>query len=802
MKFTFNWLKAHLDTDASISEIGDALTAVGLEVESITDPAAALDGFVVAEIRDAAPHPDADKLQVCQVDAGDGAKPAQVVCGAPNARAGLKGVFAPPGAYVPGLDMKLGAAKIRGVESHGMMCSARELELGDDHAGIIELDTDLPAGASAAEALGLTDPVIEIAITPNRGDCLGVHGIARDLAAAGVGTLRPLLPASVPSGAGDGIGVAIDLPADARNACPHFVARTIRGVRNRESPDWLKRYLLAVGLRPISALVDITNYFSIDRCRPLHVFDADTVAGDLVVRLSRQGDRLSALDGRNYDLGDGACVISDDDGVLSLGGIMGGESSSCTETTTNIVLESAYFDPLRTALTGRRLGIDSDARYRFERGIDPDSTAPAMEAATRMILDICGGEACLPAVAGASPDTTRSFVFNVGLVARRGGLDIPESQARDILLGLGFNAKPDIGGLRVTVPSWRHDIDGPADLVEEVLRIHGYDAIPAVPLSRPATLSKPVATRTQRRSGLAKRGLAARGMMETVTFSFIGRQQAELFGGGAPELRLENPISSEMTDMRPSMLPALVEAAGRNAARGMADVRLFEVGPVYSGVTPDGQSLMAAGIRAGMTGPRHWAEAPRPVDAFDAKADALAALSECQAPVASLQTGTGAPSWFHPGRSGTLQLGSNVLARFGELHPGLLAQMDVAGPVVGFEVMLDAIPEPRGRPGKGRGVPDLSPLQPVERDFAFLVDADVTAESLLRAVRGADRKLIADAAVFDVYTGAGVPEGKVSLAVSVTLQPRQATLTDAEIEAVSAKVTSAAQKAVGASLRQ
>ncbi len=799
MKFTLGWLRDHLETDASIEALCNGLTALGLEVEGVNDPGAALGGFVVAEILNAAPHPDAARLQVCTVDAGKG--PVQVVCGAPNARAGLKGIFAAPGTHVPGLGITLGKAVIRGVESFGMMCSARELGLGDEHQGILDLDTDLPAGAQAVEALGIDGPVVEIAITPNRGDCLGVRGIARDLAAAGLGSLRPLLPARVVSQGAPGIGLSFDLPGEAASACPHFVARTIRGVRNGESPDWLKRRLRAVGLRPISALVDITNFFSIDQARPLHVFDADTIAGSLVVRLSRSGESLTALDGRTHDLGTGACVIADEDGVLSLGGIMGGEASGCTEATTNVVLEAAYFDPLRTAMTGRRLGIESDARYRFERGIDPRSTAGAIEAATRMILDLCGGEAAEPVVCGAPPDQPRTLLFETALVARRGGLAVTEARAAEILTALGFAARAEAGGLRVEVPSWRHDIDGPADLVEEILRINGYDAIPAVPLHRPSTLSRPVASRAQRRSGLARRVLASRGMMETVTFSFIGAEDAAAFGGGTPALRLENPISSELTDMRPSILPVLIRAAVRNAARGFHDCALFEVGPIFADPSPSGQGLSVAGIRAGATGPRHWAEAPRPVDPFDAKADALAVLAECQVPVDSLQCAPEAPSWFHPGRSGSLRLGPKVLASFGEIHPRSLAALDATGPVVGFELRLDTLPEPRERSGKGKGTPDLSPFQPVERDFAFLVDRGVAAEALIRAVRGADKALIGEVRLFDLYEGAGLPEGKRSLGITVCLQPREATLTEAEIDAVSARVTRAAEKAVGAVLR-
>ncbi len=799
MKLTPAWLTRHLDTSAPVAEIADALTGLGLEVEAVVDRARALAPFTVAEIVSAAPHPDADKLKVCEVDTGAGT--VQVVCGAPNARAGLKGVFAAPGTHIPGLGVTLKPVKIRGVESAGMMCSARELELGDDHAGIIELAPDAVPGRPAAEALGLDQPVIDVAVTPNRADCLGVRGIARDLAARGLGRLRPLEGTPVKGAFASPIGIALDFPAD-DVACPHFIGRYIRGVRNVESPPWLRRLLADVGLRPISALVDITNFLLLDRCRPLHVFDADTIAGGLTVRFSRAGETLAALDGRTYDLGAGAVVIADQDGVLSLGGIMGGESSGCTEGTVNVLLESAWFEPRAIAAAGRRLGIESDARYRFERGVDPASAVDGIEAATRLILDICGGEASELTVAGAAPARETAVRFAPGEIARRGGVQMPEARAVEILTALGFSARPAQGGLEVRVPSWRADVAIPADLVEEVLRVEGYGAIPSVSLDRPGGLAKPAETPRQRRRPLAKRALAARGMLECVTFSFVGEREARLFGGGAPALRLLNPISSELTDLRPSILPALVAAAGRNAARGLGDCALYEVGPAFADATPAGQSLVAGGVRAGHAGPRHWAAPRRPVDAFDAKADALACLAECGAPVASLQTVAEAPAWYHPGRSGTLRLGPRtVLAAFGELHPRVLAEMDAAGPMVGFEVRLDAVPEPKDRGGRARPALDPSPFQAVERDFAFVVDEGTAAEALLRAVRGADKALVADATVFDVYRGKGVPDGKVSLAVAVTLQPTAATLTEAEIEAVAGKIVAAAAKAVGATLR-
>jgi phenylalanyl-tRNA synthetase beta chain len=628
-----------------------------------------------------------------------------------------------------------------------------------------------------------------------------VQGIARDLAARGLGRLKHYMPAQVKGTFKSPIGIRLDFPEN-NVACPHFIGRVIRGVRNGESPDWLKRKFQAVGLRPISALVDITNYMLMDRNRPLHVFDADAIAGDLTIRLSRPGEKLTALDGRDYNLGAGAVVIADRDGVLSLGGIMGGESSACTAQTVNVLLESAYFEPLAIAATGRHLGIESDARYRFERGVDPASALSGIHAATQLILELCGGEASDLVVAGTAPERNTVIEFPSALVAKRGGVEMPEQRAIDILTALGFEAKPATGGLTVRVPSWRGDVTMTADLVEELLRVEGFDAIPSVSLARTAAVTKPVTTPRQRRRSLARRALAARGMAEAVSFSFVGEREAKLFGGGDPALRLANPISSELTDMRPSLLPALIAAAARNAARGLGDAALFEVGPAYADATPAGQSLVAGGIRMGSSGPRHWAEPPRAVDAFDAKADALAALAECGAPVASLQTFAEAPSWYHPGRSGTLRLGpKTILAAFGEVHPGVLQAMDVAGPVVGFEIFLDAVSEPKGKGSRARPALDLSPFQAVSRDFAFIVDAAVAVETLIRAVRGTDRALITDVTVFDVYQGKGVPEGKVSIALSVTLQPVKATLTDAEIEAVAKKIVAAAEKSVGATLR-
>lgn len=802
MKFTLSWLKDHLETDASLDQITEKLTALGLEVEGVHDRSKELAPFRVAHVVSAEKHPDADKLRVLMVDTGAGTL--QVVCGAPNARAGMKGVFAPEGTYVPGSDITLKKGVIRGVESNGMMCSKRELKLSDEHEGIIELPDDAPVGAGFADYAGLNDPVIDINLTPDRADCAGVRGIARDLAASGMGTLKPLTAGHLDTTAVEGrfaspIGVTIAAP----EACPLFVGRYIRGVKNGPSPKWLQDKLVSIGLRPISALVDITNYLTFDAARPLHVFDADTVKGNITVRLGREGETLAALNGKEYALDGAMTVVADDERAEALAGIVGGEPTGCTETTVNVFVEAALFDPVRTAQTGRRLGIDSDARYRFERGVDPAAVFAGMERATRLILELCGGEPSELVVAGAEPDWKRSLSLRPGRVAALGGVDLPRDRQVQILMDLGFTVEGEDadGRLRFGVPSWRADVHGEADLVEEVLRVHGFDAIPATPLPRETVLTRPALTLKQRRVALAKRTLAGRGLSEAVTWSFLSGPVAELFGGGEPGLRLVNPISSDLDVMRPSILPNLIQAAGRNADRGYADVRLFEVGAAFRTPAPDGQDSVAAGIRAGAAVPRHWAEKARGVDVFDAKADALAVLEAAGAPTANLQVTTDAPGWYHPGRSGVLRLGPTVMARFGEIHPSVLETLGVKGPVVGFEVMLDAVPLPKKKGGTAKPMVQLSAFQPVERDFAFVVDRKVEADKILRAVKGADKALVKDVAVFDVYEGPGVGEGRKSVAVSVTYQPTTATLTDEAIEAVGQKIVAAVVKATGGSLR-
>jgi phenylalanyl-tRNA synthetase beta chain len=798
MKTTLAWLKTHLETSAALDDIVGALVMLGLEVDAVENRGKDLAPFIVARVVSAERHPNADKLRLCVVDTGKGQ--VQVVCGAPNARAGMIGVFAPPGATIPRSGMVLKQSTIRGVASNGMLCSAYEMGLSDDHEGIIELPADAPVGAPFAQAMGLDDPVLDIKVTPNRADCLGVRGIARDLAAAGLGRLKPLDTTPVPGRFP--CPIAVHLAGPDEKACPLFIGRLIRGVRNGPSPRWLQDRLAAIGLRPISALVDITNFLTFDLDRPLHVFDADKIDGDLVTRGARPGESLLALNGKTYALDPGMTVIADNRAVLSLGGVIGGESTGCTEATTNVYIEAALFDPVRTAATGRKLQLQSDARYRFERGLDPEFVRPGIEIATRLVLDLCGGEPSEVAVSGAVPSWRRSYAFRPERTRTLGGLAVPAAESKRILAAIGCTVREEGAGFAVEPPSWRGDIEGEADLVEEVLRIHGYDKIPAVPLPRETALPKPALTPAQRRVGFVRRTLAARGLVEAVTFSFMPRSLAELFGEAPESLRIANPISADLDQMRPSILPNLLTAAQRNADRGFRDGALFEVGPQYRDDTPDGQDLIAAGVRVGRTGPKRWDDPGRPVDAFLAKADALAALVAAGAAAESVQVSADPPDWYHPGRAGTFRLGPKVLGYFGEIHPGLLREMKVDGPAVGFEIFLDHVPLPRAKGGRARPLLKLSPFQPVERDFAFVVDRDLPAETLLRAARGVDRKLVAAVRLFDVYTGAGVGEGKKSLAITVTLQPEEATLTDEALDAFSQKLVAAVEKATGGTLRR
>jgi phenylalanyl-tRNA synthetase beta chain len=797
MKFTVGWLQDYLDTDAGAADIADRLTALGLEVEGVHDPAADLAPFTIALVQEVRPHPDADRLRICTVETDKGIL--EVVCGAPNVRTGMKGVFAHAGTRILGSGDILKKSKIRGVESSGMLLSERELGISDEHDQIIELLADAPLGAPYAEVVGLADPMIEISVTPNRQDCLGVAGIARDLAAAGLGTFRAPRIAPVPGAFPSPIGVEFAL-GPAGDACPFFVGRTVRGVKNGSSPAWMQNRLRAIGLRPISALVDITNYMSFTFARPLHVFDADKIQGAVRVRLSEPGERINALDGKEYELDGEVTMIADHKRGLAMAGVIGGEYSGCTESTVNVFIESAVFDPVRTAGTGRRYGIESDARYRFERGIDPEFTEPGCEEATRLVLELCGGEASELVIAGEPPEWRRTIPLRATRVRDMGGLDLPAAEQSAILTTLGFEVTEDGGDFQVSPPPWRSDIDGEADLIEELLRIRGYEAIPAVSMARERAVAAPILTTLQKASRAAQRTLASRGLMEAVTWSFTSSALAARFGGGSESLRLVNPISSELDAMRPSILPNLVAAAGRNLDRGAENIGLFEVGPTYAGNTSEGQTRNAAGIRQGRTGPRHWLHDSRDVDAYDAKTDALAVLEACGVAARSLTVAAEAPSWFHPGRSGVLKQGPwKVLATFGEIHPGVLREMSVRGPVAAFEVVLDVLPQPKKK-GTARPNLDAPDLLPVVRDFAFVVDEATEAADVLAAAAKAD-PLVANVSVFDVFTGQGVPEGKKSLAIAARLQPRKRTLTDDEIDAAAKRIVAAVEAATGGTLR-
>lgn len=801
MKFTLSWLKEHLDTDAGLDEICQTLTMIGLEVDSVIDRGPALSAFTTARVISATQHPNADRLRVCVVDTG--LSEVQVVCGAPNAREGMIGVFAPSGTYIPGSDFTLKDAEIRGIGSHGMLCSERELQLSDDHEGIIDLPNDTPIGAPFAKIAGLDDPIIEIGLTPNRGDCAGVRGIARDLAAAGLGTLKraPGWDQKVPGTFTSPIKVQLDFPESAKTACAAFAGRHIRGVKNGPSPRWLQDRLRAVGLRPISALVDITNFFTMDAARPLHVFDVNKLNGDITARLARPGEKLPALDNKTYELDGEMTVIGDQEQPHGLGGIIGGEETGCTDETTEVFLESAWFDPLRTATTGRKLGIHSDARYRFERGVDPESLIPGIEAATAMILDLCGGEPSEVIFAGETPAWKRAVSLRPNRTLALAGVEIAKTEQIRILKALGFEPNDTGDKIETTPPSWRPDIDGEADLVEEVARIHGFDKIDPVPLASLENQPTSALNTSQARRVRARRALATRGMTEALTFSFMKREDAALFGGDNDAMILDNPISADLDCMRPSIIPNLLAAASRNFARAQRSGALFEVGPTYRDPTETGQDWVAAGIRWGEAIPRHWSDGSRNVDVFDAKGDTLAVLTAIGAPTEA-PISNAAQSWQHPGRSGEVSLGKNLLARFGEVHPGIIKKYDIDTPVVAFEVFIDAPPEPRRKQaGKTKSFLKLDTLLPVERDFAFLMGADVPAAKAVTAARLADREMITEAEAFDSYQGKGVSDGQKSLAISVTFQPKDATLTDADIETLSAKVVKAVEKATGGKLR-
>ncbi len=818
MKFTLSWLREHLDTDASLDTITDTLTRIGLELESVEDRGAALAPFRIARVVEAVQHPNADRLRACTVDVGDG-RAISVVCGAPNARTGMKAVFAAPGSFIPGTGITLKVGEIRGIQSAGMLLSAREMGLGDDHSGIVDLPEDAPIGESYVRWAGLDDPVIDISVTPNRGDALSVRGVARDLAAAGIGTLKPWSAPPVPASFASPLRWAIAMP----EACPFVLGRTLRVTRNDASPRWLAERLIAIGLRPINALVDVTNFFTYDLGRPLHVFDAHKVAGGTLTMRPGAGETFRALNGRDYTVTAEDCVIADAAGVQSLAGVIGGEATGCDDSTRTVFIECALFDPVRVALTGRRHQITSDARQRFERGIDPALLPAATEAATRLILDLCGGEASEVVAAGAEPRWQRTASLRFSRLAGLGGLDVPADEAVASLERLGFTvAARDAERVTVNVPSWRNDIaagtpldpvpgldvtaaaagralaEPEADLVEEVLRLRGLDAVPPVSMTVPGPVPQPTLTPRQTRAALARRVLAAQGLAECVTFSFTEGTQAALFAPADPALRLANPIAADLDQLRPTPVATLALAAQRNAARGWPDLALFEVGPAFHGVAPEAQPVLAAGLRTGAT-PRSWIAPARKLDAFDAKADVWAVLTALGVPMEALSVSADAPGFYHPGQSGVVRQGPKLaLATFGVLHPRVLAALELPGPAVAFEIFLDAIAEPKRR---RRAPPDLPAFMPVRRDFAFVVAADVAAETVLRAAKGADRALIAAVSLFDVYAGAQLAADEKSLGVEVVLQPRERTLTDAEIEALCAKIAAAVTKATGGRLR-
>jgi phenylalanyl-tRNA synthetase beta chain len=783
MKFTLSWLKDHLETDATLDEICTRLTEIGLEVEDVDDKAA-FKPFVIAKILTAEKHPQADRLKVLSVDTGKGA-PVQVVCGAPNARAGLIGAFAAPGTYVPGIDVTLAVGNIRGVESHGMMCSEKELQISDSHDGIIDLPEDAPVGESYAAYAHLDDPMIEINLTPNRPDCTSIYGIARDLAASGLGTLKTR-PAPTFTVEGE-TPVRLTLDLDDPKLCPGFALRLVRGVKNGPSPKWVQQRLLAIGLRPINALVDITNYMTFDQGRPMHVFDAAKVKGNLTVRRAKDGETVLALDQREYKLGPNNVVIADADGIESIGGIMGGEHSGCDENTTDVLIESALWDPMNIAKSGRGL-----------------------ERTTELVLEFCGGTAAKAEVVGYKGYDAKIVDFPFSEVKRLTGLEVSTQESTEILTRLGFKVTGSGERVSVAVPSWRPDVDGKADLVEEVMRIHGVDNIKPAPLESHAAVNGRILTTLQIRTRIAKRALASRGMLEAVNWSFISEDQAKLFGGGLPALKLANPIAADMSDMRPSLLPGLLTAAQRNGDKGYGDVAIFEVSGTYENDRPEGQRRVAGGVRRGtasMSGAgRMWSNAAKgggkPVDVFDAKADALAVIEACGLPMGNIQIEQGGPEWFHPGRSGTIKMGPKVvLGYFGEFHPSTLEALDVSGALCGFEVYVDAMPEPKKKATRTKPALELSAFQAVKRDFAFVVDKSVEAGAIIKAATGADRKLVTSVNVFDIFEGPSLGEGKKSVAIEVQIQPVERTLTDEDFEALTEKIVASVTKFTGGALR-
>jgi phenylalanyl-tRNA synthetase beta chain len=797
MKFTLGWLKDHLETNAPLPEITDTLTSLGLELESVEDRAATFADFKVAYVEKADKHPDADRLKVLLVDTGK--EKLQVVCGAPNARAGMKGIFAPDGSYVPGTGVTLKKGVIRGQESNGMMVSEREMGLSDEHNGIIEVDEKYAIGTPFAEVYGLNDPVIDISVTPNRADCAGVRGIARDLAATGIGELKAIQNNAPVKGA---FKSPVTVSIADEKACPIYYGCYVRGVTNGVSTDDIQNKIKAAGARPISALVDITNCVTFDHCRPLHVFDADKLKGNIHVRGAKKGETMEALNDKTYTLDEGITVICDDSGVIAIAGIIGGKATGCTAETKNVFIECAVFDTYLTAKTGRALDIISDARYRNERGLDPEFAKDGITIAANLVQQLCGGEASEIVVAGNVPNWKRTISFDPAYTAKLAGLEIDENQQKDILQTLGFTIEGNKAPYTVTPPSWRADVEGEADLVEEVARVFGFDNIPPLQVRSDSAVSNGGETDNFARSRKARAALATRGLYECVTWSFMKKETARLFGSNDnPTLTLSNPISSELSQMRPSILPNLIEAAQRNADRGYSNAALFEVGPAFTSAKVDGQKTVAAGIRQGAKGSRHWSgtDASRNVDALDAKADALAALEAVGAPAGNLQVSRDAPEYYHPGRSGALRLGANVLAYFGEIHPSILEEMGVRGPMAAFEVFVNNAPTPKNK-GSAKPLVQLSAFQPVQRDFAFLVDDSLEADSLMRAARSAD-KMIEKVEIFDIYKGKGVEDGKKSVAINVIIQPKDKTLTEADFDSLNKKIIETVTAKCNATLR-
>lgn len=794
MKFTLSWLKEHLNTNASVDEISETLTRIGLEVEEVVNPASQLDGFITAKVESVEMHPDSDHLHILTVN--NGQEKFQVVCGAPNVKLNMIGIFAPSGTLIPLYNERLKQTKIRGVDSCGMMCSEKEMCIGEDHTGIIELSADTPIGRPATEILNI-DPVIEVSITPNRAECLGVRGIARDLAAAGLGELKPLNISKVEAKFTNPIKVSVECPTE----CPTYTARYIKNVNNKaETPKWMKDRLNAIGIHSISPLVDITNYINYDMARPLHVFDADKISGNIVVKMAQNGEKFVALNEKEYELNDQNLGICDDNGVQCLGGVMGGLEKGCSAETTNVLLECALFKPECIARTGRRLQIDSDSRYRYERWVDPKSNISGSDYATSMILDICGGEAsdlvvvgseeCQERVAYLRPERLETFI----------GMPVSAEKSMEILQNLGFKVSFENGQIKAVSPSWRGDIEGEHDLIEEIVRMIGLDEIPAI--SMPSnTFPKETLSAEQHNALVVKHELASRGMYETVTWSFADSSVAKYFRKNQEAILLQNPIVKELDEMRPSILPNLLTAIRNNIARGYSNVALFEVGPEFYGRNPQEQVMSASGVRAGLTSKKDWTGYSREYDVFDAKADALCAIAAANGPIENPQITTDAPSYYHPGRSGTIRLGKNVMAYFGEIHPSVLKALDIKTRVVAFEVNLNNIPLPRGSKGKARKKLELSQFQPVDKDLAFVVDKNVNAATIISAAKNADRNHITDVRIFDVYEGEHLPQGKKSVAIGLTFQPVEQTFTDKDIENLMNKVIIEVGKKTGGELR-